>query len=207
VLDGTGQFLFYATSHATQILDGCGPTFCPRTKVTLPKNGGDLSQRLALSDNELATFLERSSALPVLRIAHSGKVKRNAIVVELNEESLGLLSPTASVTEFVLPKETILPVNTVRLHSHNPTDVQLQIRLIAGGSVGTAPVRDCNADRIDDAVNLVDGSAADINQNDIPDKCESGRIRKPGKLRMRPEPPAKPAHPVRPPRPRPSRNR
>jgi hypothetical protein len=184
-------------------LDGCGPTFCPKTKVTLSKNGGDLSQRLALSDNELATFLERSDALPVLRIAHSGKVKRNAIVVEFNEESLGLLSPTASVTEFILPEATILPVNTVRIHSHNPTDVQLQIRLVAGGSVATAPVRDCNADRIDDAVNLVDGSAADINQNNIPDKCESGRIRKPGKLKMRPDPPQKPAHPVRPPRPRP----
>ncbi len=205
VLDGTAQFFFYATSHATQALDGCGPTFCPKTKVTLPKNGGDLSQRLTLSDNELATFLERSDALPVLRIAHSGKVKRNAIVVEFNEESLGLLSPTASVTEFTLPQEKIGPANTVRIHSHNPTDIQLLIRMVAGSSVGTLPVRDCNADRIDDAINLIDGSADDINQNNIPDKCESGRIRKPGKVHMRPESPSKPSHPVRPPRPRPSR--
>jgi hypothetical protein len=212
VVDPSDQVLFYATGHGTQILDGCGTASCPKGKVTLGANGGDLAQVFNLSANELATFLERSAAAPSLRISHSGKVKRNAIVIAFNDESLGLLSPTEALTVLSVPKALLGEVNDLQVHSHNPGAVQLQARLFPSGSVGTTPVRDCNRNGFDDTVDFALGASKDVNENRIPDDCESGRIRKPPRMRDRPEHPSvsrpprperpeRPAKPVRPPRP------
>ena len=208
VMEPTDQVLFYATGHGAQAFDACGDTSCPKGRVTLAANGGDLAQVFRFSPHELATVVQRTKASPSLTLSYSGKVKRNAIVIAFNDESLGLLSPTESLMSLTVPQSSITDDNRLQVHSHNPAVIQLQARLLPNGSVGENPVRDCDANLVDDNVDLVTG-ADDINENHIPDVCESGRIRKPPKMHMgperpehtRPERPERPEKPVRPPRP------
>lgn len=199
-LDVKDQVVFYATGHSTPFVEGCSKLPCPSGTTTLAKNG-DLVWPLQLSGGELATFLQRNAVAPALRFSHTGQVKRNAIVIEVNGRSLGLLSHERSPTILQMPRDLLGGANAVRVHSHNPTAIDLQVRLVASASIGTNPVRDCNANRTDDAIDIATRRSADLNGNRVPDDCERRGAHKPPKVTNRPTRPDRPAKPAKPPRP------
>jgi hypothetical protein len=199
-LDVDDQVVFYATGHGTPIVEGCSQTPCPLGAVsTLPK-GNELVLPLHLSAGELASFLQRNIVAPSLRFGYTGEVRRNAIIAAVNDRSLGILRHEGSPTILQVPRDLLGGANTVRIHSHNATSIDLQVRLVASASIGTDPVRDCNANHVDDAVDLATRRSADLNGNRVPDDCER-RSYKPSNLANRPTHPGRPARPVKPLRP------
>lgn len=200
-LDVDDQVFFSATGHGTPLVEGCSQLPCPLGAVTTLPKGADLVLPLQLSVGELPSFLQRNAVAPSLRFGHTGQVKRNAVVAAVNGRSLGLLSHERSPTILQVPRDLLGGANAVRLHSHNPTSIQLNVRLIASASIGTNPVRDCNANHTDDAVDIATRRSADANGNRVPDDCERRGGDTPPNVTNRPTRPDRPVRPVRPPRP------